>query len=158
MSDASRRIYEVLEADMQRIKSKAPAQYKQHVMDTEKRLNILFDHLNNNEVVKADTIVELNRLASSLQAKQYDEAIAIFAALMTNKTDEGSNWMVSKPHATRTPRVTNGGGPGWGEEADSVQQVDCVERPTGWAVDSRQEAVLPCMCVPIVLLGCVYLS
>lgn len=94
MSDASRRIYEVLEADMQRIKSKAPAQYKQHVMDTEKRLNILFDHLNNNEVVKADTIVELNRLASSLQAKQYDEAIAIFAALMTNKTDEGSNWMV----------------------------------------------------------------
>jgi len=92
--EGSRRIYEVLEADMQRVKSKAPAQYKQHVVDTEKRLNILFDHLNNESVVKPDTIEELNQLANHLQAKQYDEAIAVFSSLMTNKTDEGSNWMV----------------------------------------------------------------
>ncbi|CBX93163.1 hypothetical protein LEMA_P040640.1 [Plenodomus lingam JN3] len=92
--DSSRRIYEVLDADMQRVKSKAPAQYKQHVVDTEKRLNILFDHLNNEDLLKPDTIEELNKLVDNIQSKQYDEAIAIFSNLMTNKTDEGSNWMV----------------------------------------------------------------
>lgn len=79
---------------MQRIKAKAPAQYKQHVADTEKRLNILFDHLNNEDLLKPDTILQMNELASNIQARQYDEAVAIFSDLMTNKTDEGSNWMV----------------------------------------------------------------
>ncbi|KAJ4369094.1 protein transport protein S31 [Neocucurbitaria cava] len=92
--NASRPIYEILEADMQRIKAKAPAQYKQHVADTEKRLNILFDHLNNEDLLKPDTIQQMNELASNIQAKQYDAAVAIFSDLMTNKNDEGSNWMV----------------------------------------------------------------
>lgn len=77
------------------MKAKAPAQYKQHVADTEKRLNILFDHLNNEDLLKPDTIQQMNELAAQIQAKQYDAAVAIFSDLMTNKTDEGSNWMVS---------------------------------------------------------------
>jgi len=80
---------------MQRVKAKAPAQYKQHVADTEKRLNILFDHLNNEEVLKPDTIQEMNKLAQSIQTKNYDAATALLTDLMTNKTDEGSAWMVS---------------------------------------------------------------
>lgn len=79
---------------MQRVKARAPAQYRQHIVDTEKRLNILFDHLNNEELLKPDTIQEMNDLARYLQARNYDEAIALFTDLMTNKTDEGSNWMV----------------------------------------------------------------
>lgn len=78
------------------MKAKAPAQYKQHVADTEKRLNILFDHLNNEDLLKPDTIQQMNELAAQIQAKQYDAAVAIFSDLMTNKTDEGSNWMVSE--------------------------------------------------------------
>lgn len=91
---ASRPIFEILSADMQRVKAKAPAQYKQHVVDTEKRLNILFDHLNNEDLLKPDTIQEMNELAQHLQGKNYEAAIALFTDLMTNKTDEGSNWMV----------------------------------------------------------------
>lgn len=87
-------IYEILNSDMQRVKARAPAQYRQHIVDTEKRLNILFDHLNNEELLKPDTIQEMNDLARHLQARNYDEAIALFTDLMTNKTDEGSNWMV----------------------------------------------------------------
>ena len=79
---------------MQRVKARAPAQYRQHIVDTEKRLNILFDHLNNEELLKPDTIQEMNKLARHLQARNYDEAITLFTDLMTNKTDEGSNWMV----------------------------------------------------------------
>ena len=91
----SRPIYEILGAELQRVKAKAPAQYKAHVTDTEKRLNILFDHLNNEDLLKPDTIQQMNELASNIQAKQFDEATAIFQDLMTNKNDEGSNWLVS---------------------------------------------------------------
>lgn len=81
---------------MQRVKARAPAQYKQHVADTEKRLNILFDHLNNEDLLKPDTIEEMKELAFQLHAQNYDEAIALFTDVMTNKTDEGSNWMVGR--------------------------------------------------------------
>jgi len=91
---ASRPIFEILNADMERVKGKAPAQYKAHIVDTEKRLNILFDHLNNEDLLKPDTIQELNELAGHIQARRYDEALTIHSALVTNKTDEGSNWMV----------------------------------------------------------------
>lgn len=70
------------------------------VLDTEKRLNILFDHLNNEDLLKPDTISEMNELAQHLQARNYDQAQALFTDLMTNKTDEGSNWMVSAPTTT----------------------------------------------------------
>lgn len=101
---ASRPIFDILNADMQRVKAKAPAQYKAHIADTEKRLNILFDHLNNEDLLKPDTIQEMNELAGHIQSKRYDEAISIFSDLMTNKTDEGSNWMVScTPHWREQP-------------------------------------------------------
>ena len=87
----------MLDADLQRIKPKVSAQYKAHVVDTEKRLNILFDHLNNDDMLKPDTIQQMNALATCLQTRQFDEATAICTDLMTNKTDEGSNWMVSRP-------------------------------------------------------------
>ena len=79
---------------MQRIKARAPPSFKPQVLDTEKRLNILFDHLNNEDLLKPDTISEMNELAQALQARQYEEAQGIFTDIMTNKTDEGSNWMV----------------------------------------------------------------
>jgi protein transport protein SEC31 len=79
---------------MQRVKTKAPAQYKQHIADTEKRLNILFDHLNNEDMLKPDTIQEMNNFANALQAKEYDSTLAIITNIMTTKSDEGSNWMV----------------------------------------------------------------
>lgn len=76
------------------MKAKVPASYKQHVADTEKRLNILFDHLNNEDLLKPDTIQQMNELSGHIQARQYDQATAIFSDLMTNKNDEGSNWLV----------------------------------------------------------------
>jgi protein transport protein SEC31 len=89
----SQPIFDILNADMQRVKAKAPEKFKAHVIDTEKRLNILFDHLNNDDV-KPDTIQQLTELANNIQARQYDQAGVIFSDIMTNKTDEGSDWIV----------------------------------------------------------------
>lgn len=79
---------------MQRISAKAPAAYKSRVLDTEKRLDLLFDHLNNQTLLKSDTIDNLNQLAAAIRSRQHEQATAVLTELMTTKTDEGSNWMV----------------------------------------------------------------
>jgi protein transport protein SEC31 len=80
---------------MQRVASKAPASFAAQVKDTQKRLNILFDHLNNEELVKPDTIQRLNELAEALQAKNYDAAARLQVDIQREKTEECGNWMVS---------------------------------------------------------------
>ena len=87
-------IYKIFNADFQRVKARAPGSFKVHVNDAEKRLNILFDHLNNEDLLKQDTIEDLVKLAQALQARDYDEAQAIHVDILTNKTDECGNWMV----------------------------------------------------------------
>ena len=81
---------------MQRVKSRAPSSFKAQVNDTEKRLNILFDHLNNEDLLKADTIASMVVLAQAIQSKDFEQAQAIHVEIMTNKTDECGNWMVSR--------------------------------------------------------------
>lgn len=80
---------------MQRVKSRAPSSFKPQVNDTEKRLNILFDHLNNEDLLKADTIASMVELARAIQSRDFEQAQAIHVEIMTNKTDECGNWMVS---------------------------------------------------------------
>ena len=87
-------VYEILHRDMQRVKSRAPSSFKAQVNDTEKRLNILFDHLNNEDMLKADTIASMVELAQEIQARNFEQAQAIHVEIMTNKTDECGNWMV----------------------------------------------------------------
>ena len=78
---------------MQRVKSKAPAAYKAQVEDTEKRLNILFD-LMNNESLPATGISQLTDLTTSLQNREFDQAMSVHADLMKSM-ESGTNWLVS---------------------------------------------------------------
>ena len=80
---------------MQRVKSKAPASFKAQVNDTEKRLTILFDHLNNEDLLKPNTVQDMVELAEALRARDYEQAQSIHVDIMTNRTDECGNWMVS---------------------------------------------------------------
>lgn len=87
-------VYEILNADFQRVKARAPSTFKVHVNDAEKRLNILFDHLNNEDLLKPDTIESMSDLAHAVQSRDYEQAQAIHVDILTNKTDECGNWMV----------------------------------------------------------------
>ena len=91
----ARPVYEILSQDMQRVKSRAPASFKSHVIDTEKRLNILFDHLNNGDLLKEDTVASMTTLSAAIRDKNFEQAQAIHVDLMTNKMEECGNWMVS---------------------------------------------------------------
>lgn len=90
-------LVDVLSSDMQRVAAKAPATFAPQVKDTEKRLNLLFDHLNNEDLVQPDTIEELSKLAQALQSRDYATAHQIQVSIQTNKTEECGNWMVSLP-------------------------------------------------------------
>jgi protein transport protein SEC31 len=85
----------ILSGDMQRVAGKAPPSFAAQVKDTQKRLNILFDHLNNGDLVKPDTIERLNELAQALQARDYDAAARMQVDVQREKMDECGNWMVS---------------------------------------------------------------
>lgn len=79
---------------MQRVASKAPPSFARQVEDTQKRLNILFDHLNNEELIKPDTIQSLGEIAEALQSKNFELASRLQIDIQTQKTDECGTWMV----------------------------------------------------------------
>ncbi|KAF4635718.1 hypothetical protein G7Y89_g2366 [Cudoniella acicularis] len=91
---SAQRMVEIFSSDMQRVASKAPPAFAAQVKDTQKRLNILFDHLNNEELVKPDTIARLNELAEALQSRNYDSATRLQVEIQREKTEECGNWMV----------------------------------------------------------------
>jgi len=81
---------------MARVKSLAPANFAPQVNDTETRLNILFDCLNNQELIKEDTIEQLSLIAENIRDRELDEAQQAFATVVSEKADnEGREWMVS---------------------------------------------------------------
>ncbi|KAI5195665.1 hypothetical protein E4T39_08108 [Aureobasidium subglaciale] len=100
-------VYEILSADMARVKSRAPASFIAPVNDAEKRLNILFDHLNNETLVKPDTIAMLVEIAQALQARDFDRATAILTEMMKVKLEtEGAHWMVGVKRLVAMSKAT----------------------------------------------------
>lgn len=79
---------------MARVKARAPASFKAQVIDTEKRLDILFDHLNNEDLLKPDTVAQISELATALQSRDFQRASEIQMDVHTNKVEECGNWMV----------------------------------------------------------------
>lgn len=87
-------LVDVLSQDMQRVASKAPAAFAPQVKDTQKRLGLLFDHLNNEELVQPATIDQLSQLADAIHNKDYASAQKLQVEIQRDKTEECGNWMV----------------------------------------------------------------
>ncbi|TVY49633.1 Protein transport protein [Lachnellula occidentalis] len=102
----AQRMVDIFSGDMQRVASKAPPSFAAQVKDTQKRLNILFDHLNNEELVKPETITRLSELAEALNAKNYDVAARLQVDIQREKTDECGNWMVGVKRLVSMSKVT----------------------------------------------------
>ncbi|PHH82901.1 hypothetical protein CDD82_4335 [Ophiocordyceps australis] len=90
----AQRLVDILNQDMQRVASRAPATFAPQVKDTQKRLNLLFDHLNNEEMIQPDTIEQLSQLADAIQSKDYETAQRLQLEIQRDKTEECGNWMV----------------------------------------------------------------
>lgn len=93
MPAESQPTYEILSSEMQRIKSIAPAAHKDRVENIDRRLNQLFDVMNNDDL-KAEHVVQLRSLADSVRARDHERAIAVHADLKQQVEGAGP-WMVS---------------------------------------------------------------
>ncbi|CAP70842.1 uncharacterized protein PODANS_3_9000 [Podospora anserina S mat+] len=91
---SAQQLVEIFSQDMQRVAAKAPASFAPQVKDTQKRLGLLFDHLNNEELVQPDTIAQLAQLADALASKNYDVASKIQVDIQREKTEQCGQWMV----------------------------------------------------------------
>jgi len=68
-----------------------PPNLKRIVEDTERRLNILFDGLNN-ETVPKDAVGKMNQIAKAMVAKDANAALAIHVDLLTNASGDMTTW------------------------------------------------------------------
>ncbi|EXJ90826.1 hypothetical protein A1O1_03931 [Capronia coronata CBS 617.96] len=103
---AAQPIYEILSAEMARVKARAPASFKPQVIDTEKRLDILFDHLNNEDLLKPATVQQISELAAALQNRDFQRASDIQLDVHTNKVEECGQWMVGVKRLVGMCRAT----------------------------------------------------
>lgn len=90
-------IVDILTPEVARIKSAAPQMYKPQVDDMEKRINILFDHLNNEDLLSEQTVQQMVGISRAVQNHDWDQALSLYNEMQTAKMEaEGTNWMVSR--------------------------------------------------------------
>ncbi|KAL1407031.1 protein transport protein S31 [Vanrija albida] len=88
----SRPVYDALSAELARVKqADVPPHVKKIVGDTDRRLNILFDELNN-DAVGPETIAKLNQIVQAIGARDPNGALAIHVDLLTTATSDTSHW------------------------------------------------------------------
>ncbi|ANZ73106.1 BA75_00832T0 [Komagataella pastoris] len=94
ISDEAFPIYEYLSKELENVKPKIPERFTKQLVDAEKRLNILFDHLNNNELLTAPTITLLSNLSKSLADHDFKTAESLLIQITTSHNNEAGNWSV----------------------------------------------------------------
>ncbi|KAG0245349.1 protein transport protein S31 [Mortierella sp. GBA43] len=85
-------IYTVLASELAFARQHAQPAAKRPLDDAEKKLNVLFDMLNNEEV-SGPVVDQMILLAQALQAKNYNSAYQIHLELHSTRTNEVSSWM-----------------------------------------------------------------
>lgn len=100
-------IYELLDREFNRVKPSIPPNFARHIKDAEKRLNILYDHLNNEELLSDDAIASMISLAQALVAKDFDTAFQIHLDILTSKSNECGQWMVGVKRLIEMARAIN---------------------------------------------------
>jgi protein transport protein SEC31 len=103
---AAQPVFIILSSEIARVKARAPISFKPQVDDTEKRLNLLFDHLNNEELLGPDTVQTMVELSQALERREFDRASALQMEIHKDKVDECGNWMVGVKRLVGMCRAT----------------------------------------------------
>ena len=128
-------VFEIFNNEMQRIKSKAPASYATHVVDTEKRLNILFDLLNNGDrTITEDIANRLKGIAMAIQSRDHTGATNQHTETL-KALAQGSPWMVRPAASSAAQQVLTG--LGRSQATDSNEQgystlSECSQKLPGY--------------------------
>lgn len=100
-------IYEVLSSELDRVRRAAPPTFQRQITDIDRRVNILFEHLNNSQGLSNELLQGLKSLVSGMwfemvrhaymiavTSRDYATALALHLDLFTSRTEECGQWMV----------------------------------------------------------------
>ncbi|KAK0282526.1 protein transport protein S31 [Friedmanniomyces endolithicus] len=92
---SARPIVDILTPEVNRIKSVTPPEYKRQVDDMEKRINILFDHINNEDLLSEETVARLAEMSEAVGRKDWERAEEVFKEIQGGLgPEEGGVWVV----------------------------------------------------------------
>lgn len=97
MSDNARRVYEALSNEFARVKQVNPnatGTVKKVIEDTERRLNILYDDLNNDNIPN-NSVDRLGQIAQAIESRDASSAMHMHTDLLTSATTDVAHWAVS---------------------------------------------------------------
>lgn len=92
LSPEAKKVFESFTGTLESVRPLVSQQYPKQFKDTEQRLNILFDTLNNAELPSA-VVTKLVALSSALGLKNFDEAAKTQHEIATQHTEVGGKWM-----------------------------------------------------------------
>ncbi|SMN19895.1 similar to Saccharomyces cerevisiae YDL195W SEC31 Component of the Sec13p-Sec31p complex of the COPII vesicle coat, required for vesicle formation in ER to Golgi transport [Maudiozyma saulgeensis] len=93
MPEEYKPIVDFLQDELKRVTPLIPQNYTKQLKDCDKRLNILFGHLQKGDLLTAPTIEKLKELIEFLKTKNYEAAKQIHVDIATNHAQEGGNWL-----------------------------------------------------------------
>ncbi|KAL1918417.1 uncharacterized protein VTP21DRAFT_3077 [Calcarisporiella thermophila] len=102
--DSHKPILTILTNELVRARQNAAPHQRRVLDDTEKRLNNLFDLLNNGELSQ-QVVQQMLLLVQTLEARDYNTAIRIHVDLLTTKYEECGYWMVGVKRLIDTVRA-----------------------------------------------------
>ncbi|KAK3075354.1 protein transport protein S31 [Teratosphaeriaceae sp. CCFEE 6253] len=106
---SARPIVGILTPEIARIQGVAPQAFKPQVEDMEKRINILFDHLNNEDLLTEGTVGKLGQIADAVGRQEWEGAAGLFAALQgALGPEEGGVWVVGIKRLINIGKATSG--------------------------------------------------
>lgn len=86
-------IKEFFSSELARVTPLTPKEYSKQLKDCEKRLRILFTHLERQDLLTQPTVDKLLQIIELLKQKNYKDAMEIHKDIATNHAQEGGNWL-----------------------------------------------------------------
>lgn len=87
-------IISLLTSELNSVKPKVPEKFNKHILDSERRINILFKHLRNNDLLTVDTINKVSQICNFLKNADFENAKLIKEDIVKNHAAECGDWMI----------------------------------------------------------------
>lgn len=86
-------LIDFLTSELARVTPLIPHEYTKQLKDCNKRLKILFNHLEKQDLLTQPTIDKLHQLVGFLKEHKYSEAMQVHVDIATNHAEEAGNWL-----------------------------------------------------------------
>ncbi|CCF60741.1 hypothetical protein KAFR_0L01320 [Kazachstania africana CBS 2517] len=86
-------IVDFFKEELERVTPLIPKEYTKQLKDCDKRLKILYQHLEKQDLLTEPTIAKLKQIVELMRSKKYSEAMSVHVEIATHHANEGGNWL-----------------------------------------------------------------